>query len=242
MQRSIALAKALTGTAAVALLTLAPLAAQAGSVNLSNENSVGGTVGPLGSEFQPNTYGEVFTAPVNGTLSAFTFTFVGPIPQFQAGIAEWNGPSTFTAGAGVSAIDYETGPQSGVADSDFTFNPDLTVTAGTEYVAFITTFGLPLPPFQPNGIVYSNPPTAGIDYFVSNFGDPGDASWEYDTDYNIDLTMNAHFTTVGCSADIRGACGGVPEPAVWTMMLLGFGGAGAALRRRRARPFRAAFA
>jgi hypothetical protein len=28
--------------------------------------------------------------------------------------------------------------------------------------------------------------------------------------------------------------GGVPEPATWAMMLLGFGGAGAALRRRRA--------
>jgi hypothetical protein len=28
--------------------------------------------------------------------------------------------------------------------------------------------------------------------------------------------------------------GGIPEPGVWALMLLGFGGAGAALRRRRA--------
>ena len=36
------------------------------------------------------------------------------------------------------------------------------------------------------------------------------------------------------SQDVRGA-GGVPEPATWTMMILGFGGAGALLRRAVAR-------
>jgi hypothetical protein len=34
------------------------------------------------------------------------------------------------------------------------------------------------------------------------------------------------------SQDVRGA-GGVPEPATWAMMILGFGGVGALLRRRR---------
>jgi hypothetical protein len=29
---------------------------------------------------------------------------------------------------------------------------------------------------------------------------------------------------------------GVPEPAAWTMMIMGFGGVGAILRRRRSRP------
>lgn len=33
---------------------------------------------------------------------------------------------------------------------------------------------------------------------------------------------------------VSDGAGGVPEPAAWTMMLLGFGGLGAALRRRRA--------
>ncbi|MGZ6015388.1 MAG: PEPxxWA-CTERM sorting domain-containing protein [Phenylobacterium sp.] len=40
------------------------------------------------------------------------------------------------------------------------------------------------------------------------------------------------------SLDVRGTVvatsGGVPEPAAWVMMILGFGGAGAVLRRRRA--------
>ena len=35
--------------------------------------------------------------------------------------------------------------------------------------------------------------------------------------------------TVG---DVRQVTGGVPEPATWAMMLLGFGAMGAALRRR----------
>ena len=30
-----------------------------------------------------------------------------------------------------------------------------------------------------------------------------------------------------------GSVGGVPEPATWAMMIIGFGGAGAMLRRRR---------
>lgn len=43
----------------------------------------------------------------------------------------------------------------------------------------------------------------------------------------------------GCGGDLdigRGSCGGpgVPEPAAWALMILGFGGVGAALRSRRA--------
>ncbi len=36
-----------------------------------------------------------------------------------------------------------------------------------------------------------------------------------------------------------GAAGGVPEPGAWALLLLGFGGVGAALRRRRAVAFAA---
>jgi len=34
----------------------------------------------------------------------------------------------------------------------------------------------------------------------------------------------------------RAADGGIPEPSTWAMLILGFGGAGVALRRRRAQP------
>ena len=35
------------------------------------------------------------------------------------------------------------------------------------------------------------------------------------------------------TADAAAVPGGVPEPATWAMMLMGFGGLGALLRRRR---------
>ena len=38
----------------------------------------------------------------------------------------------------------------------------------------------------------------------------------------------------GAGGDPGGGAGGVPEPASWALMILGFGGAGATLRRRRA--------
>src|ERR1700761_5157718 len=109
--RSKALAKAVSGTAAVAaLLVFAPLAAQAGA-NLSNESSAAGTIGPVGGAGQADEFGEVLTAPVSGTLSAFTLTTVGAMPTFTFGIGTWNGSASFALGGGVTAIDYQSGPQ-----------------------------------------------------------------------------------------------------------------------------------
>ena len=45
-------------------------------------------------------------------------------------------------------------------------------------------------------------------------------------------TCPSHSSTCGFSRTVLG--GAVPEPATWAMMILGFGGAGVALRRRRA--------
>ena len=48
------------------------------------------------------------------------------------------------------------------------------------------------------------------------------------SDYRIFLTNEA-----GGLQEVTGSTDGVPEPAVWSMMIMGFGLAGAALRRRR---------
>jgi len=44
------------------------------------------------------------------------------------------------------------------------------------------------------------------------------------------------YNTALSGSDIAALNGGVPEPATWAMMILGLGGAGAALRRRRGQP------
>lgn len=49
---------------------------------------------------------------------------------------------------------------------------------------------------------------------------------------NISFTFNE--TTVSYNFEVAGAGGVVPEPSTWAMMLLGFGGLGVAIRRRRA--------
>lgn len=59
----------------------------------------------------------------------------------------------------------------------------------------------------------NNPPT-------SAFGDANVDPWTYNN-----MVVAVYFTPLGTT-------GGAPEPAVWTMMLLGFFGLGAAARRR----------
>ncbi|THD53370.1 MAG: PEP-CTERM sorting domain-containing protein [Phenylobacterium sp.] len=73
----------------------------------------------------------------------------------------------------------------------------------------------------------------GFDYFVWNNsnGGPSSTSWNYGGDYGngrLDLTISNG--------------GAVPEPASWALMLVGFGGLGAALRGSRRRAAAAATA
>lgn len=71
-------------------------------------------------------------------------------------------------------------------------------------------FSIDNPPFIPNELTFSNSYDAPIDP-ISNSINPGG------TLINIaDVTLYA-----------------VPEPATWIMMLIGFGGLGAAMRSRR---------
>ena len=228
--------KAFAGAAVAALLSLAPLAAHANAV-LTNPQD-GGSIGPLGNTGLPDILGEVFTAPVTGTLSSFTLTFNGVPDSFQAGIGAWNGPATWTPGFGVTSVDYETAAQNGVATGDFTFHPDIAVEAGQQYVAFVSTFGLTDNPDGTNGLLLSQTPTSGIDYIVYNYGSPSTNPWDYNFNYQgLDFAITAHFTTPQiCNSDhpcdVNGGPPGVPEPSAWALMILGFGATGAALRRR----------
>ena len=59
--------------------------------------------------------------------------------------------------------------------------------------------------------------------------------WDLPTGFGLtSMTFNQIHGTDG--AILAGVTLGVPEPSTWAMMLLGFGGLGALLRRRRAAP------
>jgi hypothetical protein len=79
------------------------------------------------------TFGELFTAPVSGTLSSFTMDFRSPIGNLIGGVGVWNG-------SGVSNVLY-TSPVTASALTN-TFAPNISVVAGTEYVAFLSVDGV----------------------------------------------------------------------------------------------------
>ena len=54
-----------------------------------------------------------------------------------------------------------------------------------------------------------------------------------DNTYRIDLTAGGNTVTSFAQLGTGAATGAVPEPATWAMMLIGFGGMGVSLRRRR---------
>jgi hypothetical protein len=65
--------------------------------------------------------------------------------------------------------------------------------------------------------------------------------------YQVAPTNSVNWTTAGLvngngklrdasHITVFGGAGAVPEPAVWAMMLIGFGGIGSALRRRKSQP------
>ena len=55
-----------------------------------------------------------------------------------------------------------------------------------------------------------------------------------DTTYRVAFTVSGtNFATVTDSINIQQGAGGVPEPATWGLMIMGFGGIGALLRRSR---------
>ena len=78
---------------------------------------------------------------------------------------------------------------------------------------------------------------------VGGSGSPESSSSHFSNSFEVPLGMDAFVLADGVTANAGtwlvdnrrvGPVAGVPEPATWAMMLLGFGGLGAALRRRRA--------
>jgi len=158
---------------------------------------------------------------VTGTANPFGGIATLGAPQVPApGIYEY----TFQfsrPGTGIAIIDYVQTYNVFDTGGNFLFGNDLSLVSTSLFPAPVTSgsflFELPKP--------YSTPVAGGIEnglfYTTGAFLD-----FDFGTDDPVDfsITLARYLPTVG----------GVPEPATWAMMMLGFGVIGAAMRRRNA--------
>lgn len=199
-------------------LMAAGIATAAGATTIANAPT-GGNVGSFGFP-DSQTYGQVFSAPVTGTLTSFTLSLNGGVGELAGGVGTWNGTPAHGFGFGSPTNLYLSAPVVSAGAGAYTFTPNVAVTAGSLYVAYLTVFGVP----GANGVTsmpLGDNSDSNILYFVwNNTSDPvGNPSWNYFFDTG-DVVFEATFAAV-------------PEPATWAMLIAGFGMVGAAARRRR---------
>ncbi len=208
----------LAAAAAIAFSLTAALPAAA--VTLSNLPT-GDYVGTFGTP-QSETYGQVFTAPVTGTLDSFTMYLENGVGSVVGAVGTWNGTDAYGEGFGSPDTLYTSSAVASASGAMTFLTGGTSVVAGNLYVAFLTVFGLgngPATTYVPLGTADS-----GLNYFVWNNGDSpfGDTSWNYFFNAG-NILFEAKFTA---------AAAPIPLPAAGWMLLAGMGGL-AALRRRR---------
>ncbi len=193
------------------------------SVVLSNTPS-GGSIAAFGTP-DTITYGQVFTAPVTGTLDSFTLWLNGGVGALHGAVGLWNGTPTHGFNFGESTNLYTSASVASTSAGPYTFAPGISVTAGTLYVAYLSVFG------EANAVTTTSMPLAinapGIDYFVwNNATDPqNNPAWNYFFDAG-DVLFRAEFTPGSV----------VPEPtsmAVFGGVFCTFAAIGWRTRRRR---------
>jgi len=223
----------ITLLAAVSALSLFGAAAQASTIDTTPFWDGASSISAFGGN-ATGVYGETFVAP-GGDLTDYTFYVNTGAPLDVVGqVYAWDGsltggsspqgavgPALFTsaqftidAGRGFQAVTVNTG--------------SLALTAGQHYVALLADV-------NPNDFGSAS----WGDILFSHPGVAGDGGFNF---YNNDHTtgsINANawdsfndFGSLAWTANFTG--GGAPEPAEWALMVLGFGGAGAMLRRRAA--------
>ena len=200
--------------AAAALVVFGAIPADA--LTLDNSPGNGSEVDPFGVP-DTLTYGEVFTAPMTGVLTSFTLWLNGGVGSLEGSVGTWNGGSTFDVGHGSPSTLYTSAPQASTGAQSFTFTPNVSVTAGDQYVAFLSVFD------DPNATAITSMPLSsnsvpGIDYFVfNNTTSPyGNTSWNYFVDIG-----NVQFMAVFNDTLVA-----VPEPGSLVLLgiaLMGFG-------------------
>ena len=206
-------------TSLLAASALLALPASAATTISSTPN--GSNIGTFGAGGGSTTYGQTFTAPITGTLTNFTLWLNGGVGALFGGVGSWNGGSSYADGHGSPTSLYQSATVSSTAAGAYSFSPNVHVVAGQNYVAYLSVFGVA--GANSSTTMPLATPGAGVNYFVwNNVDDPrGDASWNYFSNFGS-AQFSASFTA-----------GGVPEPATWAMLIIGFGMVGGALRTRR---------
>ncbi len=213
-------------SASAAALAFAAALLSTGDASAS-DITISNGVGPAGiypfgvSAFE--TMGEVLTSPVSGTLTSFSLSPTGGVGELFGGIGTWNGgpnPGNLSAGSPINLYQSADVPSTGV--QIFTFTPNISVTAGEQYVAYLSVYGVDGAHGQAGmrGFLGTNL-VPGINYLVLTGGDPrGNTNWG---------TLDSNFTAM------FSATFAIPELSSWAMLLVGFAGLGVQAYRRATR-------
>jgi hypothetical protein len=220
----VSLAKSLSVIAVISLGT----PGSAVALTLSNAPS-GESIGDFGVP-DSQTYGQVFTAPITGTLTSFTLSLNGGVGELFGGVAAWNGTPGFGLGFGTSGAHYQSATVPSLAAGPYTFTPNFPVVAGNLYVAYLSVFGVAgADAFTTMPLAFDTP---NINYFVWNNSNvsgvgPTSSSWNYE--FNIADSFNGGDALF--SATFSESV--VPVPAALPLFLTGLGLIGLLARRKR---------
>lgn len=200
---------------------MAALSMPAGASVIDTTTTFDGTIAPFGA---PNTatYGQTFTAAGSQLLSFSLFLQQGAGPNpldLRVYIGTWTGSH-------VGEIVFASGTETMPLDADtweFAYAPDIALTAGNDYVAFLSISDLPEQSASAFVMPGAGDVIAGNFVFLNN---GTDASQWTTTDWSsfdgADVWFRAEFSDAA-----------VPEPL--TLTLFGAGLVGVGMLRRRAR-------
>jgi hypothetical protein len=201
-------------------LVLSPTAS-AHAVTIDTTGSDTGTIVQFGAP-DTATYGQTFTAP-GSVLNSFSlflrnrFTGSGSL-DLRGYVAGWNGLMA-------SSILYESSTRTMNASGalqQFDFSPNLALTPGSQYVAFLSVANLPDQPDSNFGMPRGNDQIPGEFVFINNGTSPAQWTsmpWTLDFVGQDDVWFNASFDLTS-----------TPEPT--TLLLWGTAMAGLGVARR----------